>query len=424
MAQSTTAIIIMGTALVLFMIPRIPLSITALGAMLAMVLFGIVPASAAFAGFSNSATLLLAGMLIIGRACQTTGLAEKFGKVICRMAGVDEKKFVMMLFLLAFALGIFLNGAIVVPLLMTIVDGIVMETKGQISRKHTYFPIGMAATLGNNMTTIGSSSTIAALAIYYSAGYETVGLFAPMMINLPPFLLVLAYYYFFGYRWQQKAFDFEENPLEEPVPAQGEGKPEKPMWKMAVTGLTLAGVTAALIAGLDMGVCALIGGAVVIVTGCVGEKEAYRSISWQTIIVVAASIGFSAGFTASGAGEVVATSILNVFGRISDSPFMICAVIFCVTNLISNVMSDNAAVAIMVPIAISLAHEMGIQPIAFVLAAASGSKDAIGTPLAVSTMTMLQSAGYRFKDYVKVAGIVDVMMVIAGCLMMKLLYFM
>ena len=423
MAQSTIALIVMGIALVLFTMPKIPLSVTTVLAMLCMAFFGIIDYGTAFSGFSNSATLLVAGMLIIGRACFVTGLAEKFGKLLCRFVGTNERNFVLMLFVVAGALGVFLNGALVVPLLMTIVDGIVSQSNGKITRKNTYFPIGMAATLGNNMTTISSASTIVALGIYYAAGYDTVPHFAPMLVNLPPFIIILIYYYFFGYRYQVKRFDFDDIPVDESASAGQGGQEDKPVWKMVMTGLTLVGVTIALIAGNNFGACALVGSAILILTGCLNEKDAYRNVSWSTVIVVAASIGFSAGFNASGAGIVAANFIIRIFGTICKTPFAMCVLMFFIGNLISNVMSDNAAAAMLVPIAIALAKEMGADPLPFALATAYGVKDAIGTPLSVATMTMLQPAGYRFKDYVTVAGVVDLLMVILGCVMLKIVYF-
>lgn len=212
MEQSTIALLIMGVILVMYIIPKIPLSVTTVTGMIAMAAAGIIPFSTAFSGFGNSAVLLVAGMMIIGEACFATGVAEKMGGVLYRCVGGNEKKFVLMIFLVAGALSIFLNGALVVALLMTIIDSIAGESGGTITHKNTYFPLGVAATLGNNLTTISGTSTITALAIYYDAGYERVSLFAPLFINLPALIVVIVLYMLFGYKLQTKIFDFEEIP--------------------------------------------------------------------------------------------------------------------------------------------------------------------------------------------------------------------
>ncbi len=192
---------------------------------------------------------------------------------------------------------------------------------------------------------------------------------------------------------------------------------------MVLTCAVLIGVTIALICGADYGAAALVGAAIVIVTGCVTEKATYRAVSWTTIILVAGAIGISAGFSQSGAGQVVADTAIRLFGSVAKSPYGMCVIIFVLGSLISNVMSDNAAAAILVPIALVVAQEQGVNPLPYVLAAASGVKDAISTPLAVATMTMVQPVGYRFKHYILVGGMINVIMLIGGCIMIGLLYF-
>ena len=92
--QSTIALLIMGVILVMYIIPKIPLSVTTVAGMIAMAAAGIIPFSTAFSGFGNSAVLLVAGMMIIGEACFATGVAEKMGGVLYRCVGGNEKKYV------------------------------------------------------------------------------------------------------------------------------------------------------------------------------------------------------------------------------------------------------------------------------------------------------------------------------------------
>lgn len=421
MAQSTIAIIIVASALILYVIPAIPLSVTTVLAMLAMAFTGIIPYEKAFSGFSSDATLLVVGMMIIGKACFTTGLAKKLSKVLCHFTGMSERSFATVLFVLACALGVFLNGALIVPLLMTMVNCVSSSSGGKFTRKNLYFPIGMGATLGNNMTTISGTSTITALGIYYAAGYATVGLFQPLLINLPAFLVAVAVYAFVGYPLSVRVFDFPDVQEEEACAAKDTTTCVR--WKMLLTGAVLIGVIIALVAGCNFGATALAGSVILILTGCISEKEAFQSVSWSTVVVLAGSIGISAGFTASGAGAICANFIINTFGAFAQTPFAMCVILFFAGTLISNVMSDNAAAAILTPIAIGIGVSMGEAPLPFVLSVAFGVKDAISTPLSVATMTMLQPAGYRFTDYVKVAGIINLTMVVVGCVMMKLVFF-
>ncbi len=421
MAQSTLAILILAAALVLYAIPRVPLSVTTVFAMLAMAMSGIISYGEAFSGFSNPAVLLVAGMMIIGQACFSSGLAQRFGRLLFKSVGTDEKRFMLLVFMAATVLAVFLNGALVVAMLMPIVDSVASQSEGRISRKQVYFPLGVASCIGNNLTTISATSMITAAGLLAAAGYGELGLFAPTMVNLPALLAVILLYILFGYKLQKKWFNFEEAPLPAAGSAQEEtgGSPVK-MW---ITGLVLAAVVAALILGVNYGAAALLGSAVLILTGCIGEREAFRSVSWSTIVVVAGALGFSKGLDASGAGEQIAHFTIRLFGSLGQSPFGLCIVLLFLGSLLSNLMSDSAAVAILIPITLSMAEILGCDPIPLALACASGIKVAVATPISKAPMTMIQIPGYRFSDYLKAGGMVNLVSIAVTALAIHIVYF-
>lgn len=420
MTSGGIAIIITLLTLVFYMIPGIPLTVTTVLAMLAMAFFGIISFEEAFSGFASSATLLVTGMLIIGQACFSTGLAEEASRLLKRFKNLNERNLALIILLFSCALGVFLNGSLIVPLMLTIVDCVVSQSDGKFTRKNLYFPVGIGATLGNNMTTISGTSMITALGIYYAAGYGMVGLFEPMLVNLPAFIVSALVYWTFGYQVSQKVLDYEDIPV---VSQKTKDDKEKPKWKIIVTAIVLILVTVMMISGINYGASALAGASVLILTGCISEKDALKNISWRTVIIVGGAIGISNGFTASGAGEICAKFLLGLLGDLGNSPFAVCVMLFIAGTLVSNVMSDNAAVAILVPIAIGLAEKLGVAPLPFVFASAFGIKVAVSTPIAVSTMTMLQPAGYRFKDYLCIGGLINLTMMLISCAMLKLIYF-
>lgn len=410
----------MITALILYAIPKIPLSVTTILAMLAMPAAGIVSYDDALSGFSNSATFLVAGMMIVGHAFFTSGLATQIGNLLYRFIGTNEKLFIMMILLIASALGIFLNGSLVVAMLMPIIDCIVVQSKGAITRKHTYFPLGLASVLGNNLTTVSATSMITAAGLVSAAGYGEMSLFAPTLINLPALIIVIVLYMLFGYRLQQKWFDFKEFPIY----GECQKKQETPnKWKMFLTVVVLVAMIIAMISNINYGACAMAGAAILIFTHCIDERSAFAAISWPTIIIVAGAIGFSKGLAESGAGEVIANFMISICGPLGESPFAMCIILFLLGSLLSNLMSDNASVAILVPIALMLSKALACSAMPLVLATASGIKVAVCTPISVAPMTMVQIPGYRFKDYFRVGGLVNLIAMIATCFAIKLIYF-
>ena len=421
MAQSTIAIIILIAAVILYSLPFVPLSVTTVFAMLAMALTGILSFSEALSGFSNSAVLLVAGMMIIGRACFTSGLAQKIGNLLLKFIGANEKLFMVMVFLLAATLAVFLNGALVVAMMIPIIDSVASQSGRKITRKQIYFPLGLASTIGNNLTTISATSMITASGLVAAAGFGELSLFAPTVVNLPALIVVIVLYLLFGYRLQKKWFDFEEVPLAEETVSPHTEKIHP--YKMLITSAVLVAVVAALVLGVNSGTAALLGASILILTGCVEERDAFKSVSWPSVIIVAGAIGFSQGLDASGAGVVISNFIIKICGPIGQSPFGICVILFALGSLLSNMMSDNASVAILIPITLALAQSLTCDPIPMVLACASGIKVAVATPISVVPMTMIQTPGYRFKDYLRVGGLVNLISMLVTCTVIWIVYF-
>lgn len=423
MSQSTIAIGILLLALILYSIPKIPMSVTTIFIILSMAITGILSFEEAFSGFSHSTVMLVAGMMIIGHACFTSGLAQKIGCLLFQFIGADEKKFVTVILLVASSLAIFLNGALVVALLMPIIDSVVSQSKGTITRKQTYFPLGLASTIGNNLTMISATSMITAAGLLASAGYGELNLFAPTVINLPALLLIIVLYLVFGYKLQKKWFDFKEVEFDS-VESSQYTELKGLTWKMVLTSAVMIGVVIAMIAGVHYGATAIMGASLLILTGCISEKDAFKSIHWPTIVIVAGAIGLSKGLDQSGAGVHIANYVIELFGSLSKSPFAICLILCILGSALSNLMSDNATVVILVPIAICLAELLHISPVPFVLATASGIKVAVATPISVAPMTMIQVPGYRFKDYFRIGGLVNLISIVVTCAIIKVVYFM
>ena len=95
MSASTIGILILFLAFVMYSIPKIPLSVTSLSAMLAMAVFGLVEPAQAISGFANTATVMVTAMMVIGGAFFTTGLANTLGNFLYKLMGVSEKWFVV-----------------------------------------------------------------------------------------------------------------------------------------------------------------------------------------------------------------------------------------------------------------------------------------------------------------------------------------
>ena len=100
-----------------------------------------------------------------------------------------------------------------------------------------------------------------------------------------------------------------------------------------------------------------------------------------------------------------------------------CCLILVIATVLSNFMSNNAAVVICAPIGIFIAQTFGVSPLPFVMAAGIGANLSVATPIATSTITMTLVAGYRFKDYLKIGGVYNLLCIVVTMLSLRVLYF-
>ena len=403
MEPSTVALIIIGVALILYITEPIPIAATSILVCLALAIFGVIPYRAAFAGFGNDIVFLVAGMIIVGITLFETGVAQVLGKKIISHVGASEKKFTIVLILLAMIPAAFLANVAAMSMMLPIASAAVAASNGKFLRKNIYMIIGIAAVTSGGFTLVGSTPQLIAQSALREGGHDTMAFFELSLAGVPVLLLLLAYYLTFGNILQKKVFTFPEVP-ENPAQAESQDKPKKP-GKMYISIAVLLFCITGFISGLwTVGTVSMMGAMICIITGCISLKTVYQKMEWTTIIVVACSLGLSAGLEQSGAGKLVATGIINVLGD-GVSPWLLCAALAFVSIVLTNVMSSTATAAILIPIAISMAMTLGFDVKSAVMAVVIAANISYATPVSTPAMTMTLQAGYRFNDYIKVGGL-------------------
>ena len=427
MDPAILSVLIIVIALVLFLVPKIPIALTSILCMVAMPLFGLTSYSSTFGGFGNQAVLLIAGMAVVAQGLVDTGIAQKIGTLVMKMTRDSEAKFILFCLIFGCALSSVINGALVVAILLPICDSLVISSKGKITRKHCYLPIGLTGPMGNNLTAISASSMVTCVGVMVDAGYRGLSVFEPTLIALPALILTIVVYMLVIYPLSKKWLDYPDPEIEGfsgvVDTTTEEYKAAHPVWKQIFVLVVLVGAIAAMICKVNWGAASLVAACLVVLAGCVSGKRAISCISWSTVIIAAASIGFSAGLKDSGGGALVAEWLVGIAGPLGKSPFGMCVVMFIVANIISQVMSDSGSVACTVPITISIATTMGWDPVPLIIATAMGVKVALATPMCVSCVTMAAPGGYRFKDYLKIGGLVTLAQTVGILVMIAIVYY-
>ena len=145
-------------------------------------------------------------------------------------------------------------------------------------------------------------------------------------------------------------------------------------------------------------------------------------MDWSTLIVLGGAIGFSTGLSESGAVSLIAGKIVEVFGQIQGAGFVTFALLIVLAAVLTNFMSNTATVSIILPIGLSVAEMMGIDPITVTIGIVIGCNLSFSTPIATPPLTMTLVAGYRFTDYVKAGGLLNLLLLLVAVLSLPILY--
>ncbi len=166
--------------------------------------------------------------------------------------------------------------------------------------------------------------------------------------------------------------------------------------------LIFAGVLALAALGvLHISLAGVLGAVLMVLTRCLTLEEAYESIDWKVIFLLAGMIPAGIALEKTGAARLLAELILQGIGGLG--PIFVFGALVGVTSLITEILSNAAAAVLLAPIAISLATQLGVSPYPFLMGVAVASSSSFMTPISHQSNTLVFGpGGYRFSDYVRV----------------------
>ncbi|MCL2575473.1 MAG: SLC13 family permease [Defluviitaleaceae bacterium] len=401
------ALIIIAAALVLYITELIPIATTSILACLALAVFGVITPQAAFGGFASEMVFLIIGMVIVGNALFETGVAQIMGKAIIRIVGGNEKLFVIVLILIATIPAAFLSNTAAAAMMLPVAASAVAASNGKFAKKRTFMVVGIAAVTSGGLTLVGSTPQLMAQEALRNGGHELMGFFDLALIGGPIIILLLIYYLTIGRKILAKAG--EDEAKDDEKLKVDDDKPKSPI-KMGVTIFVLIACVVGFIFNPfnHLGIVAMLGAVVCIIAGCISQKRVFASMDWNTVVVIGGSLGLSAGLAQSGAGEMIAGGLVNILGD-NVSPWLLTAGLALIAVVLGNFMSATATAALLIPITISIAVQMGFDVRSVVIAVVIACNISYATPVSTPPMTMTLSAGYKFVDYVKFGGLFNIL---------------
>ena len=168
-------------------------------------------------------------------------------------------------------------------------------------------------------------------------------------------------------------------------------------------------------------VCALAAAFLMVLTGCLQLRSAYRAIDSRVLLIIIATIALSAALEKSGASEFYAHAFLNLFK--GASPALVLGGVILLTSISTHVLSNNATAILLLPIAISAAQGLGVDPKPFIIAVCFGASACFATPIGYQTNLLVYGpGGYRFSDYLKLGMPLNLLVWAMGSLFIPMIW--
>ncbi|WP_446919950.1 SLC13 family permease [Klebsiella pneumoniae] len=397
MEPITITLCLLVFAIIMFVWEKVPLAVTSMVVCVALVLTGVLDLKQAFAGFIDSNVILFVAMFIVGGALFETGMANKVGGVITHFAKT-EKQLIFIIMVVVGVMSGFLSNTGTAAVLIPVVIGV--AAKSGFTRSRLLMPLVFAAALGGNLSLIGAPGNLIAQSALQNIG-SGFGFFEYAKVGLPMLVCGILYFLTIGYKFLPNNSNSSE------VGSIGEQRDYShvPRWKQILSLVVLIATILGMIfekqTGISLTVAGCIDALVLVITGVLTEKQAYKAIDSQTIFIFGGTLALAKALEMTGAGKLVADQVIGLLGN-NSSPFMLLVVVFALSVVMTNFMSNTATVALLVPVSLSIAAGMGADPRAVLMATVIGSSCAYATPIGMpANMMVLSAGGYKFVDYAK-----------------------
>ncbi|MFM6057593.1 MAG: SLC13 family permease [Microcystis aeruginosa] len=168
-------------------------------------------------------------------------------------------------------------------------------------------------------------------------------------------------------------------------------------------------------------VTSLVGVVLMVITGCLKPGEVYGSIRWDIIFLLAGLIPLGTAMDNSGTTKWLADNLLAIGGHLSG--FWILVFFYLITSFLTEILSNNAAVVLMIPVAVEVAKTLGLNPLAFMYAVTFAASNSYLTPIGYQTNTMVYApGGYKFLDFTRLGAPLNLILTILTPSLIVLFY--
>lgn len=363
---------------------------------------GILDTSTAFGQFSGNTIIVMVFMMICSAGLMKTNILLHITHVVKKLNGGERLLYVVAM-LTPFILCQFMGG---VSSLMTTVPLLVgLADTNDIPRTKLILPALVGSQFGIGLFPIGMSTSLYLQKNEFLATMNSpyqLGFWDIMGTRLPGVIAGMLFVVLIGYKLLPEV----PGRTSSDIPAGTElKKSDLPKWKENAAYIIFICVLLGMIfnnqIGFSGGQIAFLGAVCYLVLGILSVRDAWSSVNWSIVYMVAFGVAMSAALVSSGAADLIA----EVAGKVitdQTSLIFLCILIFIVCAIVTQFFDNNTLVNIMTPIMIAACGGVGLNPLPIICCVDLSSMSSIMTPLAgPGGMLAYTMGGYSYKDMIK-----------------------
>lgn len=409
--------------IILFFTNKIPMSFTALGVMVVLVLFGCVDASTAIGTFGSNTVITMASMFVVAAGLARTQMINKITKLLYKVTDGSFTKILASYVIITCIIGQFVPSivaifALVQPLAQNMCD------KMNISPSKMMFPLAIAA-----VSTSFIIEPIGPYAAWYVTqnGYmESYGwtatklnMWNETLVFLPVGIVTILLAIFVIPRFLP---DTPDRPIEA---IQGrkmqEQEPLSPVREFLGYGVFVV-VIIGLMLGFTSWQVTMAGAIILVASGVLTEREAINNLNMSTVLLYVGVSVLGSALAETGAADLLGEGIASLLSGVTNG-YIIGFAFYVVGFLMTSLLYNRAVSTVLVPIAVITCNSIGCDPRGPIILCALATMSSLVTPMATAVVPMAMSAGgYSAKTVFKAGIIPGVIRGIVGTLIAMTLY--
>ncbi len=189
-----------------------------------------------------------------------------------------------------------------------------------------------------------------------------------------------------------------------------------------IAALIMLSVVVSVLLGLaPISVAAVVGGTVMVLTGCLNMEQAYRAIDWRAIFLIAGMLPLGIAMQETGAATYLADQVMNLLG--DSGPWPVIIGLYVLTAAATMIIPTAALVVLMSPIVLSAMGDMGLRPETAMMAVAMAASASFTSPIShPANILVMGPGGYRFVDYLKVGVPLTIVVFVAVMLLLPIFW--